>query len=304
MRRKWMRSSVSAILGGTLLFGSLAAFSPATTYAAADKTRYKSFFNAAEEGPIIPGLKSDKKWVPQGLALWTSKKWIIASQYSGNDTEASSISITDKTTGKRLKTFYLYESGGKKHTGHVGGLAVSGRYLWATSGKNAFRIPLTSLTGLPDYSKIVMKKYTLSHQASYATFSEGVLWIGTYTKGATCTTTGPQGTVYGYRLSANEDLASKADYTWKTPDRVQGMALTKDKVMYSQSCGRNNDSKLLIHKRGSGGAKISQLTMPPMSEGISFYGTDLYVNFESGSKIYDGRDRLYNFYYLDTIKFK
>ncbi|MGG4343456.1 hypothetical protein ABEW73_32965, partial [Paenibacillus lautus] len=54
-------------------------------------------------------------------------------------------SLKSSKTGKRIKTLYLYESGSKKHTGHVGGLAVSKKHLWVASGKNVYKIPLSTI---------------------------------------------------------------------------------------------------------------------------------------------------------------
>jgi hypothetical protein len=102
------------------------------------------------------------------LAYWGNK----------DSNQASSISITSSKTNKRIKTLYLYESGSKKHTGHVGGLAVSKKYLWVASGKNVYKIPLSTISSKKDYSNIVMTPYALGHKASYATYSDGILWIG------------------------------------------------------------------------------------------------------------------------------
>ncbi|EHB56629.1 hypothetical protein PaelaDRAFT_4995 [Paenibacillus lactis 154] len=277
-------------------------------------SKYKKFFDVSRKGAPIPGLSGNKEWVPQGLALVPSKNWIIISHYWGNKNknQASSISITNSKTNKRIKTLYLYESGGKKHTGHVGGLAVSKKHLWIASGKNVYRIPLSTLSSKKDYSNIVMSKYSLGHKASCATYADGVLWVGEYMDGEDIgkkqCAPGPKGKLRGYKLTGSDLLppGRKPSYTWTTPDRVQGAVVTKSRVLYSQSCGRNNASTLLIYTRGtSGKPAATPLAMPPMSENIALRGNDLYVLFESGARKYrNGALPLKNLYIVNLKKLK
>lgn len=276
------------------------------------KPSYPEFNKVASTGPVIPGLNAKNEWVPQGLAVVPGKNWVVVSHYSGkSSSQASAISITDTKTKKRIKTLYLYESASKKHTGHVGGVAASAKYLWIASGRSVYQIPMGTISGKKDYSNVVMKKFALGHKASYASYADGVLWIGEYMDGqdigqGMCKP-GPKGKARGYKLNGKGQLPSnpKASYTWTTPDRVQGMALTKNRVFYSQSCGRNNDSTLLVYTRGASGKKVSSLKMPPMSEGISLTGSSLYVLFESGARKYaNGKYPLKNMYIINTKKLK
>ncbi|MFC0394787.1 hypothetical protein [Paenibacillus mendelii] len=312
-RKRWMKRAAAALLATAFMWVSAAAIHPDVTEAATTKASYGGFNEVSTKGPVIPGLTGSKEWVPQGLALVPDQNWVIVSHYWGKSSanQASVISITSTTTKKRLKTFYLYETSSKKHTGHVGGLAVSKNHLWVASGTSVYKISLSTLSGKKDFSNVVMTEYALGHKASYASYSSGVLWIGEYMdgadKGKAMCSSGPKGKVYGYKLNAQDGLASKpkASYTWSTPDRIQGMALTKDRVVYSQSCGRNHSSKLLVYTQGASGRLIKQLTMPPMSEGIALTGNKLYVSFESGARKYaNGSYPLKNMYIINTGKFK
>ncbi|MGF7049945.1 hypothetical protein J2T13_004468 [Paenibacillus sp. DS2015] len=307
--KNWMRQGVASLLSIVLVSGLVGVFAPNTVEAATD---YSAFKKVSVKGPAIPGLSNKNEWVPQGLAVVSNKNWVIASHYwGGSGNKATSISITSTTTKKRLKTFYLYETSSKKHTGHAGGLAVSKSHLWVASGKSVYKIALSSLSSKKDYSNVVMTKYALGHKASYATYAEGKLWVGEYIdgedSGKMACTAGSYGRVYAYTLNSKDGLASKpkADFSWVTPDRIQGMALTKNRAIYSQSCGRNNSSKLLIYKRGAWGKQVSSLTMPPMSEGIALFGSKLYTNFESGARKYsNGSYPLKNMYIINTTKLK
>ncbi|UVI32752.1 hypothetical protein [Paenibacillus spongiae] len=310
--RQSLKLNAAALLGTALIWGSAAAVTPDVTEAAAIKSSYSSFHHVSVKGPAIPGLTGTKEWVPQGLALVSSRNWVIVSHYWGRSgkNHASVISIASTATNKRVKTFYLYESGSKKHTGHVGGLAASRNHLWVASGTQVYQIPLSKLASQEDFSNVVMTKYDLSHKASYASYSNGVLWVGEYMdgkdKGIMMCAAGPKGRVYGYKLNARDSLSShpEASYIWSTPDRIQGMALTADRVVYSQSCGRYNSSKLLVYTRGEGGKLVKQLTMPPMSEGIALAGSKLYISFESGARKYaSGSYPLKNLYIINTGKY-
>ncbi|MBG9793255.1 hypothetical protein ABD76_12445 [Paenibacillus dendritiformis] len=309
MVNKWTSRAMAIMLCFILTWSTAAVLGPAETQA---KPSYPEFNKVATKGPIIPGLNAKNEWVPQGLAIVPGKNWVVVSHYSGkSSSQASAISITDTKTKKRIKTLYLYESAKKKHTGHVGGVAASAKYLWIASGRSVYQIPMSTISSKKDYSNVVMKKFALGHKASYASYADGVLWVGEYMDGqdigkGMCKP-GPKGKARGYKLNGKGQLPSnpKASYTWTTPDRVQGMALTKNRVFYSQSCGRNNDSTLLVYTRGASGKKVGSLKMPPMSEGISLTGNNLYVLFESGARKYaNGKYPLKNMYIINTKKLK
>ncbi|MBA4493137.1 SH3 domain-containing protein [Paenactinomyces guangxiensis] len=77
------------------------------------------------------------------------------------------------------------------------------------------------------------------------------------------------------------------------------MAMTADRVIYSQSCGRTNDSKLITYTKGTNGTQVDSMVAPPMSEGLAIINNSLYVSFESGAKPYlsGGKYPLYHLYY-------
>ncbi|WP_342591592.1 hypothetical protein [Paenibacillus shirakamiensis] len=310
-RKKRLRHYVTLWLGLMVCVGVFAGFNEGQAEASIPYSQFKSI---SEKGPLIAGLSSKESWVPQGLALIQDKHWIITTHYwnSKNRTKASGIVITDSTTGKRVKTIYLHESLFRPHVGNVGGVTVSKTHLWIASGSKIYKIPLQLLSDKKDFSVIVMNGYKLNHKASYTAYQDGVLWIGEYMDGkdsgkVTCVG-GPNGKVYGYKLDENDDFASsipKPMTSWSTPDRIQGLAVTKDQMIFTQSCGRDVSSKLLFYTPGSTGKKTGSLTLPPMAEGISFWGTQLYTIFESGTHKYAGGIYpLKNIYILDTKKIR
>src|SRR3954466_14033190 len=79
-------------------------------------------------GPTIPGLAQGA--TPQGLAYWEhdQQKWFLISCYFHQEGHPSVVVALDAGTGKMLRCLTLVEPGGKAHTKHVGGLAVSDKY--------------------------------------------------------------------------------------------------------------------------------------------------------------------------------
>ena len=75
------------------------------------------------------------------------------------------------------------------------------------------------------------------------------------------------------------------------PSGVQGMAVASNKVVWSRSGGRDNDSTIEVRPlsapTGPGGRRI---TAPNMSEGVVFGNGKVHVLYESGAKKYAGAD--------------
>ncbi|WP_433945087.1 hypothetical protein [Paenibacillus sp. SN-8-1] len=308
--KKWIEQGVLGVLCLALMCG---AFVGVGTKPALAADPYSTFKNSAVKGPPIPGLEAGSTWVPQGLALVPSKDWVITSHYRGqeNSWQVSGIVITNTKTNKRIKTLYLYDNLIIPHMGNVGGLAVSQNYLWIASGYTIYKIPLSTLSEKQDMSRVIMTGYQVNHKASYAAFSDGVLWVGEYMdgkdSGKTTCDAGPNGRVYGYKLNSADDLPVdlKAAYSRTTPDRIQGLAISKDYTVYSQSCGRDVSSKLLFYSGKVPTKKLRSVTLPPMAEGIAFSGSELYTLFESGSSKYIGSPYpLKNIYLIKMKKLK
>lgn len=291
--------------GTSLLLCFVLALGTALAVPASDaeaKSSYGQFMKNTAAGPPVPGHTSD--WVPQGLAVAPDKDWTIFSHYWDNQSRPSIITVNSISGHKRLKTLNLYEKKDGKiipHKGHVGGLAITDKHLWIASGKKVYQIPLSTIAAKKDRDDVVMSWVQLDHKASYATYADGILWIGQYTDGKDANKSGcaggPKGRLRGYTLTRDGQFPAsrKPDHNWVTPDRIQGVTFTKDRVIYSQSCGRNNASKLLVHKRGSNSKLITSYTIPPMSENIQMVGSNLHILFESGAKKYrDGAFKIYN----------
>lgn len=293
--------------------------------------QYPKLWGISEPGPAIPGLADGM--IPQGLAHWHEKNRLIISNYveSGG---ASTLMVVDAKTQALVKRVNLYEEDGAAYTGHAGGVAVSAQHVWIASDGYAYRIPLKELAGASDNGKLKLTdRFPTPTRASYATYAEGILWVGEfyslpdYPTDKSHRLTNNEKTTYnawavGYVLDPKTDRLPEGrvpasgdavpDYILSTADKIQGMAVTGDSIILSQSFGRTKDSLLLKyekpdlkgepHQRVKLGGKdvpvwfldrkniaknAGSLTVPPMSEGIITDGQNrLYVLFESGASKY------------------
>ncbi|WP_148449251.1 hypothetical protein [Paenibacillus tuaregi] len=309
-----MKSCMKRMLAGWLvIMVACGMFIEVSMGKAEGADKISNFQAASVKGPLVPGIGQGREWVPQGLALVPGKDWMITSHYLGKETvnQPSGIVITNTKTHKRVKTLYLYESFLRPHTGNVGGVAVSREHLWIVSGYTIYKLPLSVLMDRRDFSWVFMTGYEVKHKASYATYEGGVLWVGEYMdgkdNGRTTCASGPKGRIFGYKLNASDDLSSKPvpAYSRSTPDRIQGVAVNGSQIVYSQSCGRDVPSKLLVYSKAAPSKLIGTAKLPPMAEGIAFSGSWLYTSFESAAHKYAGGPYpLKNVYLINMRKLK
>lgn len=263
---------------------------------------YADFFRRVDytsnKNFIIPGLNSSM--VPQGMC--DAGRYILISAYDKEKDKNSCIYVINKSTGKLIKTVYLYDS-----KSHVGGLTYDGKHVWVANGveSTVSKILLKSITDAKDGSFIQCDKYEVKTidgknvVASFTTYSNNILWIGQYKQKNNTY-------VYGYDISQMNSLHLELEekYRIEIPKQIQGMAFDKsNRVILSQSYGRNNDSKIYVYgklkytlKENVHYAKlfdpIKTIVSPPASENI-FVGDDelLYILFESGADFCrNGRD--------------
>jgi hypothetical protein len=343
MRHQRLRH-VAALLTGSLLLAACTGGAPtpaepqAKPPTAAPKPKdeeskyaplYAKLWSISDPGPAIPGLKEDV--VPQGLAYWPERNWLLVSGYVDNGT-ASTLTIVDAGTQAVVKRLFLAKEDGKPYTGHAGGVAVSRQYAWISSEERAYWIPLADLAAAgADATVRFGGSFLTPTRASFTTWSDGILWVGEfytlpdYPTDPSHELKNNEPSTYhawvaGYVLDPATDQPPGApgqgevvpDYILAIPDKVQGMAVTPNHVILSQSFGRAKDSSLLKYEKPKlqgaphqqvtvGGKQVpvwfldrknlskeqGSLTVPPMSEGIVTDGANrLFVLFESGALKY------------------
>jgi hypothetical protein len=243
---------------------------------------YKSYpaYNARTwAGPTVPYLGG---YVPQGLAHWSAQDDMIVSYYDDNDgLDRSLLAVVDRLSGKVKKHVYVL-------SGHVGGMAVSGKYLWVadTVGSSSLvrRYSLAALKATKNGGYLGFQDVFRTKASSYLTIAGGDVWVGRFT-----TEFGKGSTMYRYNITKKGALSKNPIATIATPGRVQGAAFSGNYVFFSQSYGRTNTSRITVKNRKTG--KSVYLKAPTQSEDITIADGWLYILYESGASFYrNGED--------------
>ena len=292
-----------------------------------DREEYSFYNSIRENGPVIPGIFQAA--VPQGMAYYSDEDIMLISNYMF-DGRPSCITAVSMSDGLLTKILWLLNPDGSPHKGHVGGLAVSKKHLWIASGKGVYYISLEIFSSQQDNSNLTMTAFApTAAKGSFATFADGILWIGEFTSRdgsysvpdshhfRTTDAAMNHGWLAGFILDSVLDMinpdhkisdVSYPDYILSIPDEVQGAAFIRDKIILSQSYGRNNDSRISIYQNPMNETSINDATLdngrsipvwilekenlereimaPPMTEGIVEYKGSAAVLYESGSDKY------------------
>ncbi|WP_344679922.1 hypothetical protein [Saccharopolyspora taberi] len=238
----------------------------------------------------VPGLETH---IPQGTATWSN--WdgeddlILVTEYF--EGSKSLIVGIDARTGKKVGNAWIAGT-------HVGGIAVFEKQGWAfVSGRSNDEVLRYSLPKLKDALKSSgsLEPENNGQKVESASFltSHGptdTLWAGKFNEAG-------RGTMQSYKVGADGGL-TKQEGSWEVPTKTQGVVVTEDLFIYSTSHGRNNRSNIYVVGRGKGetdldDAKLSCFRSPSMSEGLTVYGDDVYVAYESGASFYadDPKDK-------------
>jgi len=232
-----------------------------------DKSKiYTQYNRLRKEGPVIPGIFQSA--VPQGTAYHANADLILISNYM-SDGRPSCVTVVSMKDGLLKKTLWLLNPDGSQHTGHVGGLAVSNEHLWIASGKGVYYVSLETLENQQNNNELTMTRFIpTAAKGSFATFSNGILWIGEFTSldgkypvpesHYLKTSDGNinHGWMAGFILDSQSDMInlnnkiddlSYPDYILSIPHEVQGAAFIDNSILLSQSYGRKNDSRITIY---------------------------------------------------------
>ena len=245
---------------------------------------------------VIPGLITTNvggflstTMCPQGIAF--ADNYLFLTAYDLSDQENSVIYVLDKNTKTLLTTLVLPTDA------HVGGICYDGKYLWLTTGSKASCFPITDVyaavaAGTPYTNITFFSVCKLGFAASYMTYYDDMLWVGTYDE---------LKTTYMYSYSVDDydtSVGLTKVYSMKMPTRVQGIAFTGDGyLILSRSCQlykglRGYMRRIDVYQPDlsdtemmskSLGTCLNYVYTPSMNEGIAVDGTTLYVNFESGA---------------------
>lgn len=290
------------------------------------KKAYPEYMANAAPDVVLPGLTDGENLVPQGIAYWAEKNWLLVSYYvdkSSADAGAAVIAALDLNTNQTVGVYKFTKADGSAFTAHMGGIAVGTYNLYYTDGNHGIGyIPLTELTAetktisISVGESVSIASINKGAETSYLSMSNGLLWTGNfYNKDYSKVPGKYHSMMYGYEISGTDSasefaslkaIAADPTYVVAAPDsvdQIQGVAYRNGQIILSRSYGRKNDSALTIYSctldKNSTvdnptvlSDKIKEVKSLPMSEGITLAGTNMLYNlFESGAAYYrEGKD--------------
>lgn len=297
--------------------------------AASDAYRkaYPDYMANAAPDVVLPGLTDGENLVPQGIAYWAEKNWLLVSyyvdKYDSANAGAAVIAALDLNTNQTVGVYKFTKADGSAFTAHMGGIAVGTYNLYYTDGNHGIGyIPLTELTAetktisISVGESVSIAGINNGAETSYLSMSNGLLWTGNfYNKDYSKVPGKYHSMMYGYEISGTDSasefaslkaIAADPTYVVAAPDsvdQIQGVAYRNGQIILSRSYGRKNASYLTIYSctldKNSTvdnptvlSDKIKEVKSLPMSEGITLAGTNMLYNlFESGAAYYrEGKD--------------
>ncbi len=214
-----------------------------------------AYYNASTREFEIPGLNGG--FVPQGLHYDPNEQNFIFSGYMKNHS-ASPVYVTAKS-GEVLKRVTLLKQDGLDYTGHGGGIAVSGNFVYLAGGEDCcvYVYSYTELKGAKDGAKLECKG-TFSPklaendfiEPAFVSAADGKLIVGEFYRANSYDTPDShkittqagdynQALALEYSLSSTQSLGVNPApvKAYSLPDQVQGLTIKNDKIYLSISWG-------------------------------------------------------------------
>lgn len=291
------------------------------------KKAYPEYMANAAPDVVLPGLTDGENLVPQGIAYWAEKNWLLVSyyvdKYDSANAGAAVIAALDLNTNQTVGVYKFTKADGSAFTAHMGGIAVGTYNLYYTDGHHGIGyIPLTELTAetktisISVGESVSIASINNGAETSYLSMSNGLLWTGNfYNKDYSKVPGKYLSMMYGYEISGTDSasefaslkaIAADPTYVVAAPDsvdQIQGVAYRNGQIILSRSYWRKNASYLTIYSCTLDKSstvdnptvlsdKIKEVKSLPMSEGITLAGTNMLYNlFESGAAYYrEGKD--------------
>lgn len=221
------------------------------------KLPISSYYNASEQAFVIPGLNDN--FVPQGFCYDAQETQYLVSGYDSTG-KASSIYVvndekdTQKTPTKRVS---LAKDNGKAFTGHAGGIAINGNYVYLANGQRIYVFSYDEIKSAKDGDKVQYKGYKElksadgdAVSASFVHTYNGKLYVGEFHDGGkykvnpahkVTTTAGDKrnALMLEYELDGAGEygIAQNPTRAFAIPNKVQGVCVDGDFIYCSTSYG-------------------------------------------------------------------
>lgn len=280
-----------------------------------------AYYGASERAFEIPGLSDN--FVPQGFCYDEERDYFLISGHFSND-EASPIYIVDRASGELVKRVSLKKPDGEDFTGHSGGVALWGDYVYVAGGASNCLFVFSYSDLLTADTASYIGKFSLKAseddliRASCVTVEGGYLTVAEFYDGGAyltldshkiTTTAGDKNNamalVFEMSESAEFGIKPEAIRAYSLPDKVQGVCYDGERVYLSTSYGLSHSfiyeydttranaegiytlfgQSLPLYSLDSA-CLIGEYRLPPMSEEIVILDGRLYTMCESACNKY------------------
>lgn len=278
--------------------------------------KYGLFRNVYEEkySTPIPGLVStdvlgnvSNQMVPQGICI--AGEYMLVSAYDNIELYAQKTRKSDYEVNHSVLYVLSNENPAQRRLlttivlpdiNHVGGVAFDGENVWiakSTTKKCSVisyeTIQAAVKSGMTSYQ---LKEYEASVDcgavASFITFHDNLLWVGTYSNYIS-----GKGTLRSYEIIKGEALELKEKEELLIPGFANGVAFMEkdgsDYMAVSTSRGRYFDSSIYLYRvveEEKTGKNLyycyDSYEFPPMAEELICDGENTYMLFESSATCY------------------
>lgn len=278
---------------------------------------YKQLYAKANEEFSIPGLKAG--YVPQGLAYYENGQCFLSAGYMKDGSPSRIYVIGEEDT-----KYFTLKLGDTDYVGHAGGIATYGNLGYLVGDKQLYIFNIADAVQLEDGESIdILAHFDAPNGADFINIQNNLMYIGEFyheTKYPTSeahhissadgknyavtfvyTIQAPaSGNIYGFDITSPE-------YAISTTEKIQGMCINGEEgeILLSSSWSLA-DSKIYIHNKLSeitpskfkyndrnidifilDSSNLKEtLTLPSMSEEITYKDGRIYVIFENACAKY------------------
>ena len=212
-----------------------------------DAISYSSFYDIAEDEFYIPDLMDG--FVPQGFAYMDEEKVFLACGYMSDDEEASRIYVISEDGDEYYYTELSSALLEKNYTGHTGGIAYYGEYVYVTGSDGIDVFSLNDVmeedvTRTPLLATVDTSKYNID--PAFCFVEDDQLYVGNFYDGGDYKTDEKQklsikdrdennAVMVSYSLlssygDSNYYIAPQPNALYSIPDKVQGVCIIPEKV--------------------------------------------------------------------------
>lgn len=276
------------------------------------KVNYHDFYKDSERSFSIPGLGSG--FVPQGFDYDEDGAFYLISGYMKDPSQSSRIYVVGEDGSEKYAE--LLNEKGEPFTGHCGGVAINGDYLYLVSDEESLAVFSLKEVLEKDHAK-QLGSFTTGERTSFCSFENGYLIAGAFYRAGSYETpdnhhvTTPAGDennalICIYQADENAPLGIRPApvAALSVRDQVQGLTVTDDgKIVLSTSWGLGSSGLWLYEMDDRVGTAqvdgmrvplyyldsenlVETVKLPPMSEEMVYRNGRVYVLTESACTKY------------------